>query len=158
MTNAADVADTADREIVVKRIFDAPREAVYDAFFDHANISKWWGPHGFSTTTHSSDVRVGGVWSFTMHGPDGTDYPNRVVYTKLDRPNGFAHDHGKSEAEPHLFYAFATLVDLGGGKTELTWRMVLDTPEARDAMIAFGAVQGAEQTLSRLADLLASRN
>jgi uncharacterized protein YndB with AHSA1/START domain len=152
-----DASDTSDCEIVIKRVFDAPRELVYDAFFDHANISNWWGPHGFRTTTHASDVRVGGVWSFTMHGPDGTDYPNRIVCTKLDRPNGFAYDHGTSDAEPHNFFVYGTLVDLGDRRTELTWRMVADTREERDAMVAFGALEGGEQTLTRLAELLANR-
>lgn len=153
------VADTSDREILLKRVFDAPRELVYDAFFDRENVGRWWGPNGFSTTTSMMDVRVGGVWEYVMHGPDGTDYPNRVVYTKLDRPSGFAYDHGTSAAEPRLFRATGTLVDLGGGKTELTLRMIWDTQAERDFMEQkYGAREGGEQMLGRLTEYLAQRS
>lgn len=156
MTNA--VTDTSDREILLKRVFDAPRELVYDAFFDRENVGRWWGPNGFSTTTSMMDVRVGGVWEYVMHGPDGTDYPNRMVYTMLDRPNGFAYDHGTSETEPRLFGATGTLVDLGGGTTELTLRMIWDTQEERDFMEQkYGAREGGEQMLGRLTEYLAKR-
>lgn len=72
--------DTADREIVITRVFDAPREQVFDAWTDSEHVSQWWGPNGFTTTTHEMDVRPGGVWRFIMHGPDGVDYKNRIVY------------------------------------------------------------------------------
>ncbi len=158
MTNVADAADTSDREIVLKRVFEAPREMVYDAFFDRQNIGRWWGPNGFSTTTKTMDVRVGGVWEYVMHGPDGTDYPNRVVYTQLDRPSGFAYDHGTSDEQPRLFVATGQLVDLGGGRTEVTLRMVWDTKEERDFMEQkYGAREGGEQMLERLREFLSSR-
>jgi uncharacterized protein YndB with AHSA1/START domain len=105
------------------------------------------------------DVRVGGVWEYVMHGPDGTDYPNRVVYTKLDRPSGFAYDHGTSAEEPRLFVATGRLVDLGGGRTEVTLRLVWDTREERDFMEQkYGAREGGEQMLERLAEALANRS
>src|SRR5689334_18469516 len=68
-------SDSSDREIVITRVIDAPRELVFAAFTDAEHISNWWGPNGFRTTTYEKDVRPGGVWRFTMHGPDGTDYP-----------------------------------------------------------------------------------
>ena len=159
MTTNIKESDTSDREIVLKRVFDAPRELVSDAFFDRQNIGRWWGPDGFSTTTKTMDVRVGGVWEYVMHGPDGTDYPNRVVYTKLDRPNGFAYDHGTSAQQPRLFVATGRLVDLGGGKTEVTLTMIWDTKEERDFMeLKYGAREGGEQMLERLAGFLAKRD
>ncbi|HEV7281856.1 MAG TPA: SRPBCC domain-containing protein [Pirellulaceae bacterium] len=158
MNTTADAMDTSDREIVLTRVLNAPRELVYDAFFDRENISRWWGPNGFSTTTKTMDVRVGGVWEYVMHGPDGTDYPNRMAYTRLDRPSGFAYDHGTGAEQPRLFVAEGRLVDLGGGRTELTLRMVWDTREERDFMeLEYGAREGGEQMLERLAELLASR-
>jgi uncharacterized protein YndB with AHSA1/START domain len=78
---------TADREIVVTRVFDAPRELVFDAFTDPAHISNWWGPDGFTTTTHEMDVRPGGTWRFVMHGPDGVDYDNIIVYREITSPS-----------------------------------------------------------------------
>jgi uncharacterized protein YndB with AHSA1/START domain len=81
---------TTDREIVTTRVFDAPREMVFDAWTDPKHIGQWWGPIGFTTTTHEMDVRPGGVWRFTMHGPDGRDYKNRIVYTEIVRPERLA--------------------------------------------------------------------
>ena len=65
---------TADREVVVSRMIDAPRELVFEAFTEMRHLSRWWGPEGFSTTTRAFAFRVGGIWDFVMHGPDGTDY------------------------------------------------------------------------------------
>ena len=80
---------TTDREIIVTRVYDAPRELVFDAFTDPKHLSQWWGPRGFTTTTHSMDFRVGGEWRYTMHGPDGTDYKNLMVYHEINRPSAW---------------------------------------------------------------------
>src|SRR4051794_34340238 len=79
--NVADISENArksgDREIVATRIFEAPRELVFTMWTDREHVAKWWGPRGFTNTIHEMDVRPGGTWRFVMHGPDGTDYPNR---------------------------------------------------------------------------------
>ena len=77
---------TADREIVISRVIDAPRELVFEAFTEVRHLSRWWGPEGFTTTTRSFEFRVGGAWDFVMHGPDRTDY--RVDLLDRDRPAG----------------------------------------------------------------------
>jgi len=74
-------------ELIAERLFDAPRELVFKAWTVPAIITNWWGPRGFSTTTHEMDFRAGGVWRFTMHGPDGTDYPNKIVYPRSSNRN-----------------------------------------------------------------------
>ena len=65
-------AGTADREIVATRIYGAPRELVWRVWTDPKHIAQWWGPQGFTNTIREMDVRPGGAWRFTMHGPDGT--------------------------------------------------------------------------------------
>ena len=72
-------ASTADREIVLTRDFDAPRELVWRAWTDPEHFPRWFGPNGFTTTVHSMDVRPGGTSAYTMGGPDGTDYPKLAV-------------------------------------------------------------------------------
>jgi Activator of Hsp90 ATPase homolog 1-like protein len=62
-----------DREIVVSRVIQGPRRLVFEAYTDVRHLSRWWGPDGFTTTTHAFEFRPGGVWEFTMHGPDGAD-------------------------------------------------------------------------------------
>src|SRR5215207_3131004 len=77
---------TADREIVISRVIDAPRELVFEAFTEVRHLSRWWGPEGFTTTTtRSFEFRVGGEWDFVMHGPDGL---HRVDLLDRDRPAG----------------------------------------------------------------------
>jgi uncharacterized protein YndB with AHSA1/START domain len=71
---AATASETAAREIVISRVIEAPRELVFEAFTEVRHLSRWWGPEGFTTTTHSFEFGVGGEWAFVMHGPDGTDY------------------------------------------------------------------------------------
>ncbi len=69
-----------ENQIVASRVFDAPREAVYRAWTTPELLARWWGPHGFTNTFHECDIRPEGEWRYTMHGPDGTNYPNRNVF------------------------------------------------------------------------------
>ena len=71
---------TSSNEIRLTRVYDAPVSAVWDAWTDPEQVAQWWGPRGFTITTHSKDLRVGGHWRYTMHGPDGVDYPNVTTY------------------------------------------------------------------------------
>jgi len=145
-------ADEAEREIVTTRVFDAPRELVFAAFKDPQHISNWWGPNGFTTTTYEMDVRPGGQWLFTMHGPDGTDHPNRVRYTEVRAPELLAYDHDAGADRPDFepFKVWVTF-ETEDGKTRVTLRLLAATRERRDWMAKFGAIEGAHQTLARLA-------
>src|SRR5438128_2174228 len=84
---------TADREIVATRVFDAPRDFVFSLWTEPKHIERWWGPRGFTTTTYEMDFRPGGVWRHVMHGPDGRDYPNKVVYREIVRPERIVYSH-----------------------------------------------------------------
>jgi uncharacterized protein YndB with AHSA1/START domain len=152
MLDDAAIGVAADREIVVTRLLDAPRELVFDAFTNPAHVGRWWGPDGFSTTTQSMDVRPGGVWKFVMHGPDGTDYDNRIVYEDVVRPERLVYRHeGEGGDEPVRFRTTVTFA-AEGHKTLLTLRAVFATAAER-AHVAekYGAVEGAQQTVARLA-------
>lgn len=149
-------SSTADRELVLSRLIKAPRTLVFDAWTDPAHIGNWWGPTGFTTTTSQHEVRVGGVWRFIMHGPDGTDYQNRVVYTEIVRPARIAYDQDDgTDNDPNQFQVLVTFAD-EGGKTMLTLKMVVSSAKALEEMKKFGAVEGGQQTLDRLEDYLAS--
>jgi uncharacterized protein YndB with AHSA1/START domain len=141
----------ADREMVITRLIDAPRELVFEAFKDRHHISQWWGPNGFTTTTYEMDVRPGGQWLFTMHGPDGTDYPNRIRYTEVRAPEFIAYDHDGGD-DNDVTHAFKATVEIAseGRQTLVTLRLVFATKEQREAMAKFGAIEGGNQTLGRL--------
>ncbi len=87
-------ANDKSNEIHITRIYEAPVELVWDAWTDPAQTAQWWGPRGFSLTTRSKDVRVGGNWDYTMHGPDGVDYPNKTVYHEVEKYKKLVYDHG----------------------------------------------------------------
>jgi uncharacterized protein YndB with AHSA1/START domain len=149
-TLAAD--NTSDREIVATRVFDAPRDLVYQVWTDPKHISNWYGPRGFTTTTHEMDVRPGGVWRHVMRGPDGTEYPNEIVYVEVLPPERLVYDH----ASPPRFQTTVTFVELGG-KTKVTARMVFESAELRNKVATeHHAVEGLNQTLERLGEELQS--
>ena len=149
MTANATVAE--EREIAGSRTFDAPRELVFRAWSDAEHLAQWWGPNGFTLTTSQFDFRPGGVWEFVMHGPDGRDYKNRIVYTAIEEPSRIAYSHTSGP----LFDAEATFEE-HDGKTTVTLRMTFATAELRNRIAEeFGAVEGMHQTLGRLAERLA---
>lgn len=148
--------NTAEREILLNRTFDAPRELVFDAFTEPGKIGQWWGPDGFTTTTESMSFETGGEWVFTMHGPDGTDYPNRILYTGIKSPEYLKYDHyGHKDGEDDPPHFKATIIfEESGDKTRVTLRMLFPTAEARSNAAEFGAIEGGKQTLGRLAVFL----
>lgn len=144
-----DTIKGSDRSLIFTRLFAAPPGTVFACFHDPVHISNWWGPNGFRTTTYEMDFRVGGRWRFTMHGPDGTDYPNLVSYKEIVPSRRIAYDHGTGPENPKMFEAEISFAE-EGGKTRVNLQLTLHDAEQRDHMIAFGAVEGGWQTLSRL--------
>lgn len=145
--------NTADREIVITRTFEAPREFVLEAWTRPEHVARWWGPTGFTNTIHEMEVRPGGVWRFIMHGPDGVDYKNRIVFIEVVKPERLVLDHGADEGDPGQFHVTVTF-DHEGGKTKLTMQSLFATAEQCQKTKEFGAVDGGNQTLDRLAAYL----
>jgi len=144
----------SEREIAVSRVIDGPRSVVFKAFTDARHLAAWWGPDGFTTTTHAFEFRIGGVWDYTMHGPDGTDYPNWIEWREIVPPERIVALHGSHADDPDSFVSTFTFVERDGA-TELTLHSLFRTKAIRDHVIKeFGALEGAEQTLGRLAGYL----
>jgi uncharacterized protein YndB with AHSA1/START domain len=147
---------TSDREIVVSRTIDGPRRLVFEAYTSAEHVAHWWGPDGFSITTRTFDFRPGGVWEFTMHGPDGTDYPNLIEWRVIEPPERLEFVHGTGGDDFEAFEATVTLVERGDA-TEVTMRSVFKTREQRDRLVEqYHAIEGAEQTLGGLAEYIAT--
>jgi uncharacterized protein YndB with AHSA1/START domain len=147
---ASDQAAT-DREIVVSRVIAGPRRVVFEAFSEVGHLARWWGPDGFTTTTHSFQFHPSGIWDFTMHGPDGTNYPNRIEWLEIVPPERIVLLHGARQDDPEAFTSTVTLVERDT-TTVVTLRSVFATKALRDKVIEeYGAIEGAEQTLGRLA-------
>src|SRR5687768_17075927 len=85
--------ESVDKELVVTRLINAPRDIVFKVWTDPEHIKHWWGPDGFTSTIYEMDVRPGGVWNYVMHGPDGTDYKNKSVFVEVTEPERIVFDH-----------------------------------------------------------------
>lgn len=154
---SANAKAASELELVFRRVFDAPRELVFEAWTNPKHVAQWWGPRGFTNTIHEMDVRPGGVWRLVMHGPDGVDYHNRIVFLEVVKPERLVYKHEPREgSEPVSFRVTVTFLEREG-KTELTMRMVFPSVEERDYVVQkHGAIEGANQTMERLAEYLRS--
>lgn len=154
-------SDTADREIVLSRVLDAPRELVWKVWTEEQHLARWWGPQGFTTTTHSRHCVAGGKWRFVMHGPDGRDYENLITFLEVVPPERLSYKHGGDvECEPVNFQVTVTfeIVTECPQQTRLTMHSVFPSQRARDFVIEnYNALEGGKQTLGRLADYLATQ-
>ncbi|MEW6776600.1 MAG: SRPBCC family protein [Bdellovibrionota bacterium] len=146
--------NTSGREIVITRVFDAPRELVWEAWTQQKHVEKWWGPRGFRDTFQKFEVKVGGAWVFTMHGPDGTDYPNMIFFQEVVKPERLVYFHGEKENDPQGFSVQVNF-ETQGGKTKVTMRSLFPTAAARDHVVKeYKAIEGGHQTLDRLGEQL----
>jgi uncharacterized protein YndB with AHSA1/START domain len=153
------MVSTEGRELVVTRVFDAPRKMVWDAWTDPKQLVFWYGPNGFTTTIEVMDVRVGGLWRQVMHGPDGTDYPNESVFTEVTPYErlGLTLSGGKTGAPTIQMERVVTFEDEAGG-TRVTIRMVYPSVEAREKNVReYHVIEGGKQTMERLAEHLSAR-
>lgn len=146
-----------NNEIRLVRVYDAPVKLVWDAWTDPKKAAKWWGPRGFTITTHSKDLRVGGHWSYIMHGPDGTDYPNKTIYHEVEEYKRLVYDHGGSDDRPPLFRVTVTFEEKKG-KTTMDMTMSFASPEVKTQMKGFIKQAGGNATWDRLAEYLGDKD
>lgn len=139
--------------ITIIRLYDAPVKAVWDAWTDPKQTAKWWGPRGFTLTSHSKELKPGGIWHYTMHGPDGTDYVNKTLYHQVEKYSLLVYDHGGNDEQAPLFRVTAKFSE-EKGKTKLEMSMALPTPEAAEETRKFIKKAGGDSTWDRLAEYL----
>lgn len=143
-----------DRDIRITRVYDAPVQRVWEAWTDAGQAGQWWGPRGFSITTHERDLRAGGTWAYTMHGPDGKDWPNFTRYHVVEPYARLEYDHGAtSEDAAPMFRVTARFRDLDG-RTELEMTMTFATADLAAQTRTFVKAAGGDATWDRLAEYL----
>lgn len=148
-----------DREIVISRVFEAPRELLWNAWTDPAHIASWWGPRGFTAPPCEIDLRPGGEFLVVLDGPDGNKYPCRGVFKEIVEYEKLVYEGPANEPAgcgagiPPNALVTVTFTDRGGD-TELTIHTVLDSSESRKAAAAEGFVAGWNDSLDRLAENL----
>lgn len=140
-------------EIKLSRFFDAPVPVVWDAWTDPKKVEKWWGPRGFTLTTHSKDLKTGGHWHYTMHGPDGADYVNKTTYLEVVKHEKMVYDHGGNDEQKPLFRVTVLFKAVKGG-TQMD--MTMACPTVEDAIQTRGFIKkaGGNATWDRLAEFL----
>lgn len=141
-----------EREVVIARVVDADRKKAFRAWTDPAELVQWFGPAGFLIESHEADIRAGGMWRFDMIAPDGTRYSNRMAFLRIEPTKLLEVNHGTDvDNDPESFRMLVTFDEQDNGKTVVTLRQMHPTPERRDAVIRFGAVEYGAQTLDKLA-------
>ena len=131
--------DTAERELVVTRIIDAPRALVFKAWTQPEHIARWWGPQGFTTIHCDMDIRVGGAYRFGMRSPDGTEHWKRGVFRDIVEPERVVFSFAWEDAQGEPGHELLTTVtfEAVGEKTRLTLRQgVFETCEGRDGHVS----------------------
>lgn len=141
------------QEITITRVYEAPVAAVWDAWTDVKQVAQWWGPRGFTITTHSKDLRPGGRWVYTMHGPDGTDYPNDTLYHEVVKHERLVYDHGASGDRPPLFRV-TVLFSEQRGKTTMQMTMRCASVQAATETKKFIKSANGDSTWDRLGEYL----
>jgi uncharacterized protein YndB with AHSA1/START domain len=153
------VTGVMDRQIVVLQLVEAAPADVFEVFTTPEHLSQWWGPNGFTTTTASMDLRPGGEWRFTMHGPDGTDYPNIITYDEIRPGELLSYHHTGLPDEGDVVFDTAIWFDEFMGNTVVTMKAVFASAADRDEQNEkYGATEGGHQTMARLAAYVASRS
>lgn len=147
------VAISKSNEIKIIRIYDAPAKTVWDAYTEPEQVAHWWGPRGFTLTTHSKDLKVGGTWDYTMHGPDGVDFPNLTKYLEVEKYQRLVYDHGANADRPPMFRVTVVFSEFDG-KTKMDMTMALPTIEAAEATRKFIKKASGDSTWDRFAEYL----
>lgn len=145
--------ESKSNDIRITRVYDAPVQVVWDAWTVPEQVEKWWGPRGFTLTTHSKDLRAGGTWRYTMHGPDGVDYPNITRYFEVEPYRKLVYDHGATDDRPPLFRVTVTFAE-ENGRTRMEMISTLPSPEEAAQMMKFIRQAGGTATWDRLAEYL----
>jgi uncharacterized protein YndB with AHSA1/START domain len=155
-SNRAVVTLPSDREILITRVFDAPRALVYRAVTDPALIPLWWGPRTTTTVVEEMDVRVGGAWRFTHRAPDGSEFWFRGEFREVTPPERLVQTSEFEGAPGNIVIDTITLEE-HDGKTTMTTREVCESQEVRDAILASGMEWGLNESYERLDELVAAQ-
>jgi uncharacterized protein YndB with AHSA1/START domain len=143
-----------DREIRTERVFDAPRERVWQAFTDPNLVAQWWG-RGNKLIIERMEVERGGHWRYVEHAPDGVHgFEGR--YREVTPPERLAQTFDWDGMPGYVAVETVTFEDLGGGRTRLVNTSLFHTTEERDGMLNSGMEAGLDQSYAALDHLLAT--
>ena len=152
-SNALKVTTPSDREIVMTREFDAPRELVFEAHSSCEHLSKWWGPRKYEVVSCDVDFRPGGSWRIVHRGPDGEEYGFHGKYREIVPPERITWTF-EFEGTPGSVTVETMTLEEHDGKTTFSATSVYDTVQERDGMLESGMESGAAEAMDRLDEYL----
>jgi uncharacterized protein YndB with AHSA1/START domain len=142
----------ADRELRISRLLNAPIDLVWEVWTTPDHIKNWWGPNGFTNTIHQMDLKPGGQWNLTMHGPDGTDYKNESVFKEVVRHKKIVFQHFAPN------FVATVEFEAQGEKTQLHWHMLFESKDEFIRVVkTFKADEGMKQNIEKLSQYLTSQ-
>ena len=153
-TGTLKVTTPSDREVVLTRIFDAPKDLVFTALTTPELLKRWFGPHGWNLVVCEVDLRVGGAWRFVLEGPDSRTMGMSGKYLEIVPGERTVHTEAFDDYPGDS--VVTTVLTEDDGKTTLTGTVLYESKEVRDAVVASGMEHGAAETYDRLAALLTS--
>ena len=140
---------SANRELKISRTFNAPIELVWEAWSNPNQLKIWWGPDGFTTTIHKMDLVANGEWLLTLHGPDGTNYPNKAQFIEVVPFEKIVYKHFNPN------FLVTIIFEAAGQQTHIHWSSLFDSAKQLEAVIAvYKADEGLKQNVERLAAYL----
>src|SRR5438105_3121393 len=151
--NKLDVTTPTDKEIVMTRVFDAPRDLVFEAHSSCEHMSRWWGPRRYVVSTCDIDFRPGGAWRMVQAGADGMEFGFHGEFREIVPPERITWTFEFEGMPGHVSVQTVTFEERDG-KTTLTATAVFDTVEDRDGMLQSGMEEGAAETYDRLDEYL----
>lgn len=154
MSDTEFIIEPGRQDVVIKRVFDAPRDVVFQAVTDPALIPQWWGPRQYETIVDRADIRPGGGWRFLQRGADGAEHGFKGIFHDVVAPERVVQTFEYEGAPGHVALETLTLEDVDG-KTRYMVVSVYQSIEDRDAVVASGMEGGARETVERLAELIA---
>jgi uncharacterized protein YndB with AHSA1/START domain len=152
-SNELTITTPSEREIVMTREFDAPRDLVFEAHTSCEHMSRWWGPRKYEVVDCNIDFRQGGKWRIVHRGPDGEEYAFHGEYREIVRPERIVWTF-EFEGFPGSVSVETLTLEEHDGKTTFTGTSVYDTVEQRDGMLESGMADGAAETMERLDEYL----
>jgi uncharacterized protein YndB with AHSA1/START domain len=143
-------SNTADRELRISRLLNAPIDLVWMVWTDPDHIKNWWGPNGFTNTIHKMDMKPGGTWDLIMHGPDGTDYKNKSIFKEIIRHKKIVYEHTTGPK-----FTATVEFEKRGDTTFLSWHMLFQSREEFIQTVkTFKADEGLKQNIEKLTEYL----
>jgi uncharacterized protein YndB with AHSA1/START domain len=152
-SNELTITTPSEREIVMTREFDAPRDLVFEAHTSCVHMSRWWGPRKYEVVDCNIDFRPGGKWRIVHRGPDGEEYAFHGEYREIVPPERIVWTF-EFEGFPGSVSVETLTLEEHDGKTTFTATSVYDTVEQRDGMLESGMAEGAAETMERLDEYL----